>query len=82
LKLKLGKDSNKKNSKLIGGAEFDGTFKKSLVTIHEHCIIFIFFNTLTLKLLGLYFLIKICVWDVDRMLYKKQMLMRDGTKKF
>jgi hypothetical protein len=47
-------------------------FKKSLITIHKHCIILIcFFNTLTLKLLGLYFLIKICVLDVDRMLSKK-----------
>ena len=62
------------------------SFKKSLITIHKHYIILIyFFNTLTLKLLGLYFLIKICVLDVDRMLYKKQMIqweMRDGTKKF
>jgi hypothetical protein len=51
------------------------SFKKSPITIHKHYIILIyFFNTLTLKLLGLYFLIKICVLDVDRMLYKKQMI--------
>jgi hypothetical protein len=75
LKLKLNKYLDQKVSRLASWAGFNDILKKLTSIMHKCCIIFMFFNILALKLIGFYFFrIRICFWNDDSRLYKKQIL--------